>query len=134
MSSFEPQRFNFLGADRILKGTDWIRDYQFVDSAGLPIDMSQYDNTLGAVMRAAIKSADLATTYFSSALGSIVLSWIDVYTLRIKVPAASSAALAGVIPNSAIYQIEGVSLSSSLTDRLLEGRVQMDFEVVTAST
>lgn len=135
-SSFTPRQFHFIGSNKIRKGTDWSRDYQFLDSAGLAVDMSQYNADAGGLVRVSFKSGDLATTYFSSAAGTAGVQWDanDPSILNIFVTDTASAALSGTIPNSAVYQVEGVSGTSSLTDRLLEGRVEMDFEVVTGST
>jgi hypothetical protein len=136
MSSFTPHKYHFIGAEKVRKGTDWIRSYQFLDSTGLPIDMSQYGSDAGGVVRVAVKSEDLVTTYLSSAAGSMGVLWdaADPSILNISATDTATAALSGVIPNSAVYQVEAVSGTSSLTDRILEGRIEMDSEVVTTST
>lgn len=134
MTSFATQRFSFIGSDKIRKGADWIKEYQFLDSEDAPINMADYDPSVGGSARMAVKSGDLATTYFSTAAGTIGLTWTDVSTLRLTVVAAASAALSGTIPNTAIFQVEAVSGTTGQTDRLLEGRIEMDFEVVTAAS
>lgn len=131
--------------DGIRQGTDWSRAQTFVDKTGASIDMSAFQPGFGGLVRASFKSADRSTTYFSTAAGTVVLTWLDQYTLEVRVPAAASAAIAAptnvapglparTIPNTAIYSIEGVSGITGRTERLMEGRFEMDREVVLTGT
>lgn len=148
--SFIPARRNFTGFnpaktpnDGIRQGSDWTRDTIFVDATGALIDMTAFQPGFGGTVRASFKSADRVTTYFSTAAATCVLTWIDSNTLRIKIPSTASANLVvaadpkfpnRLIPNTAIYAVEGVSGVTGLTERLLEGRFEVDRETVTTST
>lgn len=141
MSSFQTVVVNFIGADMILQGTDWIREVQFVDDTGAPVNMTVYQPSNGGVTRGMVKSEDLATTYFKTSNGTLVLTWKDASTLQLKVTATASAAIASssaasprIITNSATYQIEGTQGAGGLVDRLLQGRIEMDQEVATEAT
>lgn len=137
-TGFKPSGAN----DGVRQGTDWSRATAFVDSAGLPLDMSAFQSGFGGSVRGAFKDATRATTYFSTAAGTLVLTWLDQYTLQVKIPASASAAIAAptdtkqvrTIPNTAIYSIEGTSGVTGLIERLLEGRFEMDRELVTTGT
>jgi hypothetical protein len=134
--SFIPVHVDYVGIDTILQGADWDRSVPFASS------MTQYDPamTAGAVIRGAIKTPDLATTYASTALGTMTLVWTDSTHLRVRVTAVGSAALSitgAPLPyvfQGAVFQIEGKSGLTSLVDQLVEGTADMKAEVVTTVT
>lgn len=144
MSDFRiATRTNFLGTDAIVQGEDWSRVARFqkntnTDPDGDPtwvdVDMSAYRPEFGGLVRGAVKSQDLQTTYFSTEAGSMALSWLDNSRLTIAITDNASTALTATIPSSARIQIEGVK-STGVVQRILEGRIEMKAnEVVKAAT
>lgn len=130
--------------DGVRQGTDWSRAVVFTDvTTGALIDMSAFQTGFGGIVRGAFKDKTRATTYFSTAAGTLVLTWLDANTLQVKIPASASSALSiavdpafpeRTIPNTARYSIEGVSGVTGLVERILEGRFEMDRETVLTST
>lgn len=133
---------NFLGArdeasgvfGKVQQGADFVAEIAFLDADDNPLDYSLYQSSTGGTVRGAFKSSDGATTYFSTEDSTLVLTWLDTYILRLRIPAADSSALTGPLPNTCIYQIEGIQGGSGYVDRLLQGRFEMDTEIVTATT
>lgn len=130
MASFPTQSLHLIGSKKCRQGTDWIYDHLFQDSIGNDIDMSSYQPGSGGSVRMAVKDSTGTTTYLSTALATITLSWTGINQLSLFVPAAASDAVVGPLPNSCIYQVEGIQGPTGRVDRLLEGRFQMDKEVV----
>jgi hypothetical protein len=121
--SLTPARVDFVGVDRVLQGTDWERTVPMAQ------DMTAYDPalTVGAVLRGACKSADLATTYMSTAAGTMVLSFDDPLTLRVRFTSAGTSAAAAF--NDGVWDVEAVNGLTLFVDRIAEGYAEMSREV-----
>lgn len=127
--SLQPVVADFIGFDQILQGTDWSRTIVFSS------DMSAYDPATqpGAVLRGALKTADLVNTLASTEAGTMVLSWDDAFTLRVEFTAASTAgsAYAG---RTLYWDCEAVNGLTSKVDRIAQGKAFVYREVTTSST
>lgn len=135
MPSLTPAIVDFIGAaNRVRKGTDWQREVNFTDSDGNPVSMLVYQPGAGGLARMAIKDRTLATTYLSTSAGTIGLTWTGASQLRIWIPATASAAITGSLPATCLFHVEARQGATGLIDRILEGRIEMDEEVVTTAT
>ena len=126
--SLVPAEADFVGVDRILQGTDWAR------VVPMPQDMSAYDPALtpGALLRGALKTPDLMTVVASTELGTMVLSFDDVLSLRVQFTAAGTA---GALPRKdLVWDVEAKNGLTGYIDRIAQGTAHLYREVTTASS
>jgi hypothetical protein len=71
-----------------------------------------------------VKSADLATTYFTTDDGSMVVSFDDATTLSVRLTEAQSE-LAGAF-SSGVWEVRAKNGLTLLWDRIAEGQAEMD--------
>lgn len=126
--SLKPVEADFVGEDRILQGTDWERTIPMGQS------MVAYDPalTVGAVLRGSVRSRNLSTLYLSTAAGTMVLSFDDAFTLRVRFTAAGTAAAPAF--DDGWWEVEAVNGLSLRTDRIAQGVAQLYREVTTGAT